>query len=463
MRVAMRISILALAILFIAGSAHSSERANIRGMGMARTYVVSSRGLDAVGSNPANLARQDGRTVTLSLPSLGAHLGSDVIDYDLYTRYLTGEATDSGRAGRYLSDADKKAILSGFGDDRGITVVTVDARLVGLKVSVDSIGSFAFTVTDHAAAAAKIPEDYVKFILYGNPAGSQYEFGKTDVRGAWTREYALSFAGVLPAPEGIEWLAGGITAKLVHGYAYFEIERFNTSLSTAYNGILTGTVDVLSRQSTSDMFDKDGGSSFSPLPTPAGRGIGFDVGVAGGINKFLTVGVSITDIGSIRWSGNVTEYSADTSFAMEDPLDPDNRDNLENLVSGRKRDGANFSSQLPTTIHVGLGVEVHKIPALKEMPGELDVEADYHQSIREAPAQFMNARFSLGLEYRLVKWFPIRSGLSLGGTDHLNYSLGFGFRTGYFDIDFATENIEWLVSRAHSSYGSIAVGIAVGL
>jgi hypothetical protein len=454
------------ALLIVVGgleTASASDRANIRGMGMARTYTVTSRGLDAVGSNPANLAHRDGRTFALSLPAFGAHLGSDVMDYDLYTRYLTGEATDSGRVGRYLSDADKQTILAGFKDDRAVTVANVDARLFGVEVNHKSIGSFAFTITDHAAASAKLPEDYVRFVLYGNPAGSIYRFGSTDVRGAWTREYALSFASVLPTPPGLEWLAAGLTAKLVHGYAYFEIERFNTSLATADNGILTGRVDMLARQSSSDMLNGSVQRSFSVFPDPAGKGIGVDIGFAGAINKFLTVGLSITDIGLIRWTRNISEYSADTSIVMDDPLKAENRNDLENVVAGEKRVGGAFASSLPTTLHFGLAVEVHKIPSLEEMPGELDVEADFHQGLREAPAQFINARFSLGVEYRLLSWFPIRTGISLGGTDHVNYSLGFGFRAGFFDIDFATENIEWLLSGAHSSYGSAAMGMTIGL
>ena len=55
------------------------ERVNVRGMGMAGTFDATSRGLDAVGINPANLGLPDKGTVTMSLVPFGLHFGSDVL------------------------------------------------------------------------------------------------------------------------------------------------------------------------------------------------------------------------------------------------------------------------------------------------------------------------------------------------------------------------------------------------
>ena len=45
-----------LMLLLMPGLMLSGEQTNTRGLGMARTSVASSRTLDAVGINPANLA-----------------------------------------------------------------------------------------------------------------------------------------------------------------------------------------------------------------------------------------------------------------------------------------------------------------------------------------------------------------------------------------------------------------------
>ena len=59
------------------------ERTNIRGVGMARTFVAASRGLDAVGINPANLPAGDEGTVSIGLMPLGLHVGTDFLNYGL--------------------------------------------------------------------------------------------------------------------------------------------------------------------------------------------------------------------------------------------------------------------------------------------------------------------------------------------------------------------------------------------
>jgi hypothetical protein len=132
-KLADRLRLVAFVILALhQASFAAGERSNIRGMGMARTFVALSRGLDAVGINPANLALPDTGTLTLSLIPVGVHAGSDFLSYDLYTEYFTGVETDSGRFGRYLSTDDKQKLLDVFPGDVGRTAVEAEARLIGL-------------------------------------------------------------------------------------------------------------------------------------------------------------------------------------------------------------------------------------------------------------------------------------------------------------------------------------------
>ena len=46
-------------------------------------------------------------------------------------------------------------------------------------------------------SALRIPAQYVRFLLYGNPPGSVYDFGATAVNAWWTREYAMTLATTL--------------------------------------------------------------------------------------------------------------------------------------------------------------------------------------------------------------------------------------------------------------------------
>jgi hypothetical protein len=436
----------------------ANERSTIRGMGMARTFVASSRGLDAIGVNPANLAVSDHGTVTFSILPFGAHVGSDFLDYDLYTKYFTGVQTDSGRVGRYLTEQDKKQIMASFTDPLARTTAELEARLIGATYRLEGIGAVALSVTDHIGAFADVPRDYFEFILNGNPTGSSYRFDGTKVQASWTREYALSFGVNLPRVRFLKSLTGGAAVKLIHGFGYYEVQRFNTALATDEHATLTGSVDFLSRSAGTDPTAARFIGSYTLFPEVAGKGVGVDLGVRGEVNDFLSVGISVTDVGSLRWTKNAEEKYADTTLVIDDPLNEEQRATVERAIKGRSRETGAFSTSLPTTVRFGVALEIHKLPEMEDMPGELLVELDYNQSIKETAYSTKTPRVSLGVEYKPIPWLPLRSGVSFGGTDHMNLALGFGVNLGVFDFELASENVTWLLVPKSFSQGSVAIG-----
>ncbi len=454
-----RIQLSLIGFLFSLSIPHAwaGERSNIRGMGMARTFVTSSRGLDAVGINPANLGVNDYTTVTFSFLPFGMHVGSDFLDYQLYTHYFTGVQTDSGRVSRFLTEQDKKIIMNSFSDPVAHTTAALDARLLGVTFRLKGLGAGAFTITDQVGAFADVPRDYLEFLLNGNPVGSSYKFHGTKVQASWTREYALS-AGIRLPVTFLKTFQVGAAVKLVHGFGYYEVQRFNTSLTTDDHATLTGSVDFLSRSAGANPANARFIGAYQLFPDPAGKGLGFDLGVSGDVNEFLSVALSVTDIGSMRWSRNTQEKSADTTIVIDDPLNETQRSSIENVVNGKSRSAGSFSTSLPTTFRVGAVVQVDMIPEMAGMPGELLLEINYNQSIVETPFSTTTPRVSLGAEYTPLEWLPLRSGVSFGGTDHMNLALGFGIRLSFFELELASENVTWLFAPNSFSRGSIAIG-----
>jgi len=47
---------------------------------------------------------------------------------------------------------------------------------------------------------------------------------------------------------------------------------------------------------------------FSPFPTPAGSGVGVDIGLSAKLKRCSLFGFAVTDIGSITWNKNVAQY-----------------------------------------------------------------------------------------------------------------------------------------------------------
>lgn len=441
-------------LLVIYSSAHAGERSNIRGMGMAGTFSATSRGLDAVGINPANLAMPDEGVLAVSLFPVGFHIGSEFMNYDLYTHYFTGIDSDSGRVGRYLNDGDKQQILDAFTTQAPHSRVDLEARLFGVAYRDEDAGGIAFTVSEQASGFVNIPRDYAEFILNGNPPGSTFEFGDTRLQASWTREYAMSFGATIAKDSPVKFLAAGVTIKLVHGYGYYQIENFNARLNTADNGVLTGDVHFLSRYAGSMPYE----NAFSLFPQPLGMGLGTDIGFAGELNDLFSFGLSVSDIGSIKWKENITESFVDTILVVDDPLQEDQRNAVEQALKGRKREGEAFSSSLPTTLRLGVALAAHEISFLRGMPGELILALDYNQGLVVTARSTTRPRGSFGMEYKPVSWLPLRTGVSVGGTDNVNIAMGFGVMLGFFELEAATENVSWLFDPQSFSYGSASVG-----
>ncbi len=454
-----------LVFLFAAGSlllaprAAGGERTSIQGLGMARTYTAVARGLDAAGLNPANVDA-DSATVTVVVLPFGVHVGSDFLTYGLYTRFFTGVEGPEGRTARYLTDADKREILGAFPDGVGTLSIDAEARPLGLAVQVGRIGTIAMTMTERAAADVRIPSQYARFLFYGNPPGSVYDFSATSVNAWWTREYGVTLATTLHDVFGLQSLSIGVGGKIVHGYGIAQVTRFNSRLETGTDGTLTGVVDMESRSAGIDPIAGADRAGYSPFPDPAGQGFGVDLGLAAQLSPPLRVGLSVTDIGAITWSRNVRVARAESSFVVDNPADEAQRDAVEHALRGEARDGDPFTTPLPAMIRAGAAVELHRIDAVRRiLLGEMTVACDLDQTLAEVPGYLPGTRLSLGMEWRPWRFLPVRAGYSWGGSDHRNFALGFGLHLGSFEMDFASENLGWLFSPESFSYGSASVGM----
>ncbi len=446
---------LGLMISCLPAATKAGEQTNVRGLGMARTSVAASRGLDAVGINPANLALPDDGTVTISLMPIGVGIGSDFMTYGLYNKFFTGVESPTGRIARNLSEADKQELLNAFPGGIGRISADAEVRPVGLALRFEGFATFALTATEHVTASATIPSSYARFLLEGMTPGAAYDFSGAAGSAAWTREYALSAGFALPAVPWFRSWSAGLSIKLVHGFAYAAVTRDNTWLSAGSDGVLDANVDIAGVSSQSDL-------KSSPFPAPAGSGIGVDLGLSAELNEFLIAGVSVTDIGSLRWDGDVRQVYGMGRMHIDDPMNSVQRDSLEHAVTGKTEPGGAFTAALPTTFRMGVQVELGKIHWVKKfLYGEMTAACDYRQGFSDFPGSSRVGRLSLGLEYRPWQFLPIRTGVGFGGEDHFNFALGFGLKLWAVQIDIASDNIGWLLSHDSFSRGSLGVALTL--
>lgn len=446
------------------------ERSNIAGLSMARAYVSSARGLDAIGTNPANLALGDkNRTVTFTLvPPFGFNFGSDFLNYEIYNDYFTGVDTGgTERASKFLDERDKDRILSLFPSGIAETHFNINVRWFGMTVHTNNFGSFGLSVSERVAVNFDMPKDYARFILKGlDSLGSMYNFGGTNLTGWSLREYSLSYAYLLPDLEYITNLAAGITLKLVHGYGYVGTDRYQVTFgnevlydSTGISGYrVLGNSDFRQIRAGIDQFENSD-NEFSPFPAPAGSGFGIDLGISGQVMPGLRAALSIVDIGSITWKLNTKEYTGIGGFAMTNPTSSEQFDSLKDAFKGNEQSIGQFSTSLATAARIGASLQLDETPWVPWLVGRLLLALEYEQGFNNVPGNTTRARLALGMEYRPIEFFPIRTGVSFGGQDRFNWAMGFGFDLQAFTLDFGTENIALLFTP--DSYDQLSFGLGM--
>ncbi|HTX17827.1 MAG TPA: DUF5723 family protein [Bacteroidota bacterium] len=450
-------------------------------IGMARTFTASSRGLDAIGLNPANLALDDrGSWVTFEIAPFGFRAGSDLLNYGIYQDYFTGQDSlkngqpvkdkdgNTIRVGKLLSQSDKDAILGLFPGGVAHTQVDFDITEFGFTVHGEKLGGIGFSVSDQVGVNMDIPEGYLKMALDAFPAsGASYSLDNTSVTASWLREYNLSYARMLPVQ--LSWakeIAVGIGIKYVQGFGYFGTDHYTGSIQVAPSTFttdagqvlpvqqpLTGNVNFLQYQSHIP-FQSDSIAHY--MTKPAGTGIGFDLGVSGQFFQGLRLAASVTDIGKVTWNKFTKAIVGSGGFTVSDIQD---QDSVKNAFKGSTRDTTSFKTSLPTALNLGAAFQLDQAPFITHFPGRLLVAADLHFGFNNEPGNSTSPRFSLGTEYRPIGMLPIRTGISIGGRERFSWALGMGINTPVWDLDFGTESIALLTSPNSFRNGSFTLGM----
>ncbi len=181
------------------------------------------------------------------------------------------------------------------------------------------------------------------------------------------------------------------------------------------------------------------------------------MGFTAELNDILTMGLAVTDIGSITWDQETVEYSSGSEFLLTDLTDSEMMDSLTNSLQGEGHYAEEFSTSLPTAIRFGVSMQVDRF-FQDSFPGELLVVMDFNQGFNDLPTNSTSPRFSMGFEWKLLSWFPLRSGISLGGRDKFNWGLGFGFDFGLIEMNMATSDMNSIVN----GNGAKRIGVSLG-
>lgn len=431
---------------------------NARSVGMANTGVSAVNGIDAIGINPAGIVLEQGKHFSLGVLPFGMFAGTDFLDMTTYKKYFTGVDDGTGkRTSYYLNNADKQAILSMFKDDLGHFSSNIGFNLIGVTLST-KFGSLGLNISDHIAANLTIPSDYADFLLYGNTPGKTFNFDKTQINSWWIRDYSVTYAHNLYLPF-TKNLSFGVSGKYVQGFGYFGTESFNSSFTTDPDSfVINGRANLLAHYAgTEFLAQMQGPMSFELFPSPVGHGFGIDVGAIAEFYNGITVGISLTDIGSITWDRNAKEISADEKIHLSDFSDGTQLKSLQEKLNGKEQSISSFNTSLPTTLNVGASMKFSRVLGKSD---NAVIAASLRQGFNNMPGTSTSPRIGLGGEWDFIGGIPFRTGVAFGGYSSVALAFGMGFHIEKFRLDLSTDNLGVAFSQT-SSAASFAIGMRV--
>ncbi|MFQ5823305.1 MAG: DUF5723 family protein [bacterium] len=370
---------------------------NARSVAMGGAYTALARGVEAPAWNPANLALSGENIYHFNLISVGVGFHNNSFSKKQYNLYN----------GRFLTPEDKQNILTSI-PSQGLRV-DFDTEVQAMSIS---LGSFAFTATGLAASDFTLSKDIVDLVLNGNEFNRTYNIGATGGEGWGISSFGLSAAFPISIPAFHEFTLGA-SFKYLKGFAYGKVKEASSTIMTEVDGIHgTGRV-VIDR-------------------ALGGSGLAFDFGTAASLNKKWSMSLSVTNLFNfINWGYETKRFTyaftAD-SLSIEKIEDTD----IDSVFSDSKQttDIESFNTTLPSELRLGIARTTKR----------LLLAVDIVQGLKKRAGVSTTPKIALGTELRLIHFFPMRAGFSIGGKRGFSSSAGFALDFSIFSWDFAVSN-----------------------
>jgi hypothetical protein len=327
----------------------------------------------------------------------------------------------------------------------------------------EDIGTFAFTVTDYIAAYLHFPGFVVDVLNDEIPLDYAVSLTDFDYKTWWIRSYAISYSRRLyHDPDGnvLRTINGGASLKFFNGFVYQDI-TINASLATSSEDTLfSASFEAQSRNSfSSDLtflnpFIEDGKTPNNYLfPKAAAKRMGFDIGFSADLNKGITIGLAVTDIGKLNWQDNAGKRDIQASFAVLGDLDETLIDSIASDANVSKRVDDDFTIPLPTAFRAGIALQFAEM--FPKFPGRMQLAFDFNKGFNNQPSNFIKARYSVGLDYQPARKAPIiLTGMTTNENRQIEWAFGLGYNINVMEVYLATVDMHSLVKG--SKYFSIS-------
>lgn len=268
----------------------------------------------------------------------------------------------------------------------------------------------------------------------------------------WYREFNFSYGRIILNSDNFK-LYGGIGIKYIEGYSMFNYSYSSDGVIKAFSALNP----VLGVDYDSSSPSTINNSDYQSI----GQGWGFDIGFSALLYNKLRLAVSVTDIGSIKWDGNVYEGENAALSTIESAgidnyniLELQNNEIFNSLKFGSWDGLENKTTKLPMNVRAG---------AAYLLNDKFEFGTEFYIPTNDVPGAVDKMIFGLGTRIMPVKWFRVSAGLVTGGDTGTDIPMGISF------FPFNNDSFSWELGFAVSDITSYfkqdkpTVSLAFGL
>ncbi|QKG56184.1 hypothetical protein GKZ68_05705 [Hymenobacter sp. BRD128] len=430
--------------------------------GVATTFALDYQ---ALGINPANLGRQGTSLVSFTVGEVGAGVGSQSLTNSQFKK-LVFHPNDQ------LTAAERTSLAANLASPNALNI-NADATAFGLAFTLPpGLGGLAVSVHQRLSGHVALNQNSADILVNGQQAALVQQYydaagnprsgstppllsaalDGTEMQLALTNEFNVGYGVEVLDVPGVFRLTAGAGYRYLQGVGVADVRISGGSLA-AYSSLSPIFNINYGSLAGSPTFNYASGSGLRPV----GTGNGFDLGLAAEVGRFVRLGVAVTDMGSMTWTGNVVT-ATDQSLRFPQYSGLTTYDVIRDVVNQFGASGQTLftyqtaqerRASLPTKLRLGGGVRISEL-----FEAGLDVTVPLNQVAGNLPAPFIGA----GLDYKPRRWLRLSSGLSGGAGYSLNVPLGFTFVTPVWEAGFSTRSVLGYFSEK-SPYASVALGV----
>lgn len=387
-----------------------------------------------LGINPANLGwKHNDHKMNLGFLEFAGSVYSEPLTKKELLHNLLGNPIT-------LSDAEKADAAKKFVDTQ--LFGSASLMWIGFSYQDEKIGGFAFNIRERLLWNSKLNKDAANFLYLGyndpyfdslvvenndtvgystDPRYASNIYNGTDQQFLLYREFNFGYGRKVVEKDNFTFYMG-IGIKYIMGYGMTQYYQDDNGNNLVGYSALSPAFGVDYDTPTPSQLEGNGYQK-------VGSGFGFDIGTTFELlQKKLMISLSVVDIGSINWDGNV--YEGNNGRVWK--INTKGIDNYNIFEQGELIDSDNLAGdpdewtglqdkkiELATTMRGGMKYKIDE-----KFECGLDVLVPFKT---EMPGSYLAPVYGVGGKYRPAEWVDISLGVVTGGKCGTNLPFGVTF------------------------------------